>query len=1350
MTVYESDLEQACLGWFARLGYEVLESDHLDPDGVYQERRSYETVILEGRLRAALHAINEDVPAQAVEEAVRRLLRRDAPTLEQNNYDFHRLLTDGVTVELAGSDGRIRGHRVQLFDFDDPTHNDWVVANQVTVIDKQTGTGQLCRPDIVVWVNGLPLAVIELKNPASEQADIWRAYNQLQSYKRDIPSLFATNELLVISDDVLSRVGSLTADRARFQPWRAVDDEGDVRVGPEREQLLAHGERLQALIEGIFEPHRLLDLVRSFVTFEQDAGRLIKKLAAYHQFHAVRRAVDQTVRATSKRGDRRIGVVWHTQGSGKSLTMVFYAGKLVTHPALENPTLVVITDRNDLDGQLYATFAQAEGLLRQAPVQATSREHLRQLLNTSSGGVYFTTIQKFLPPDGQLGGALSERRNIVVIADEAHRSQYGLQSRLNQKTGKIAYGLAKHLRDTLPNASFVGFTGTPIELEDKSTIEVFGDHISVYDIQRAVEDGATVPIYYESRLARLTLREDERPNIDAEFEELTEDEEEVVKEGLKSQWSSIEALVGTPKRLALLARDIVEHFERRNSVMNGGKALIVCMSRRICAELYDAIVALRPEWHADADDEGQLKVVITGSSSDENPKLHPHTRTKAAREALAKRFKDPKDPLRLVIVRDMWLTGFDAPSLHTLYADKPMQGHNLMQAIARVNRVYGDKPGGLIVDYLGLLGFLKEAMRAYVQRGGAGKPTTNQERAVELMLEKLELCRELFHGFNYQAFFGNDPERRLQLLPAARQHVLAQRTGSSGEGNQRRLDGYDRFLVTVSELSRAAAIAATSPEYDGVRDEIAFFQAVKAGLIKLSPGRRRPITELHHAVRQIVENAVVSDQVIDVFAAAGLERPDVSILSEEFLAELAGLRHKDLAAAALERLLRDEIRQRSRTNLVQGRSFEQMLEEAVNRYLSRSIEAKEVIEHLIEIARAMREAGRKGQELGLTSDEFAFYEALADNQSAREVLGDQALAKLAHELTATVRKNASIDWTKKQSVQAKLRLLVKRLLKERGYPPDASKTAVELVLQQAERLGINVSEGTPEVEADEPAPPSRPSPAGREYPFPIAIFDSILASQIEPSHRVKTQLDAIERTLILVAISEIAWLRAEAGELPPKAQSLVGKTGGRRLSFGAWLELTWRLAALLPPDEPHPLVRAARQFVTDKGKPSELTQDLQQHVVPLRNDNAHGVVIAEEALAAHELPLREHWQRLKAALSPFMEMRLLSKAQLKDFGPDGSALYNVRELMGPQQHFRIAEARIRGQLEENWAYWLHRDGTPALPLAPLCRVVYRDATGLRDLYLPRTLELDAGKLIELMQLTGSDTVKVTVPDRKRA
>lgn len=1344
MSLYESDLEEACMQWFAALGYEVLESDNFDPDSVYQERASHQDVVLEGRLRVALESFNEDLPLEAIDEAIRRLKRRDAPTLEQNNLDFHRMLTDGITVELASDEGGVRGHQVQLFDFDDPERNDWLVGNQVAVVDRVTGTGQPRRPDIIVWVNGLPLAVLELKSPGAERADIWGAYNQLQTYKRDVPSLFATNELLVISDDVLSRVGSLTADRARFQPWRAVRDEDDLRVPAEGDERLDHGERLQALVEGVFEKERLLDLVRSFVTFEREDGRIIKKIAAYHQFHAVRRALQATVHAAGPDGDRRVGVVWHTQGSGKSLTMVFYAGKLVAEPAMQNPTLVVVTDRNDLDDQLFGTFAQSEALLRQTPIQAKDREHLRELLKTSSGGVYFTTMQKFAPLEGERAAAISQRSNVVVIADEAHRSQYGLEAKLDRKTGRMKYGFALHLRDALPNASFVGFTGTPVALEDKNTIEVFGDHISVYDIQRAVEDGATVPIYYESRLAKIELDEAHRPHIDSDFEELTEDEEDEVKHGLKSEWSSVEALVGAPQRLQQVAKDLVEHFERRNETMQGGKAMVVCMSRRICAALYEEVLRLRPDWHSDEEDMGKLKVVMTGDASD-IAEIQPHVRTKKQREAMASRFKDPKDELSLVIVRDMWLTGFDAPCMHTLYVDKPMRGHNLMQAIARVNRVYGDKPGGLVVDYLGVASLLKQAMHTYTTRGGKGDATKGTERAVELMQEKLEACRELFHGFDYSDFFSGNAQRRLDLMPSARQHILAKRLeGEPGAASDK--NDYDRFLRTVTELSKAAALCGATREFDEVRDEVAFFQAVKAGLVKLSPGRRRPISDLSYAVRQIVANAVVSDEVVDVFDAAGLEKPDVSILSEEFLAEVQGMKHKDLAAAALERILRDKIRERAQTSVAQARSFEEMLEEAVNRYLSRSIETAEVIRHLIEIARQMREAGRKGQELGLTSDEFAFYEALAANESAREVLKDETLSKMAHELTATVRDKASIDWNKRQSVQADLRLAVKKLLRKYGYPPDAAKLAIETVLQQAERLGINLTGGASATEAPDSIPPAGLDGPLHDLPYPVAVFDSILRSQEEATHRVKTQLDAIERAFSFLVVCELAWIRAYGdGPAQEKASALARRTGGKRVSMGTWLELAWHLAALIPKHD-HPIVRCARNLVNAQGKPSDLTKVFQQHVVPLRNDKTHGVTVAEELLHAHEVPLREHWQTLKTALGPLRELQLISRARIKDFDEGGTgAVYNVRLLTGSSEHFDIAEMRVAGKLEENWGYLMSAPGARPLPLMPMLRLRLNSETSRREVMIPRTLVLDKGAKIELCQLTGSETEKFVVP-----
>ena len=743
--LYESDLEAECLRWFADLDYEVLESHNVEPDGVYEERREPTDVILEGRLRAALDRLNPEAPPEAIEEAIRRLRRHDAPTLEQNNGDFHSLITDGVTVEVSAGRGRIQGVRVRIVAFEDPELNDWVVARQISVVDRVTGTGRPRTPDVVVWVNGLPLAVIELKNPTSEQADIWQAYDDLQIYKRDIPSLFNTNAFLIVSDDTLSRIGSLTSDRARFQPWRAVENEKDLRVPAEDDRVLDRGERLQTLIEGVFQKDRFLDFVRHFTTFERSESGLIKKIAAYHQFHAVREAIAQTVRATTVQGDRRIGVVWHTQGSGKSLTMLFYAGKLVTEPTMENPTIVVITDRNDLDDQLFGVFAEGEALLRQKPIQARDREHLRELLRTASGGVYFTTIQKFLPAEGERQPCLTERRNVVVIADEAHRSQYGLKARFDTKRGRIDYGFAKHMRDTVPNASFIGFTGTPVKLDDKNTVKVFGDYISVYDIRRAVEDHATVPIYYENRLAKLELDERERPKIDPDFEEATEGEDAEEKERLKTNWSTLEALVGTRKRLALVAADLVDHFEKRNQAMNGGKAMVVCMSRRICAELYKQITKLRPAWNATDDDDGEIKVVFTGSETKDSL-LEPHLRSKARQRRIADRFKNPNDKLKLVLVRDMWLTGFDAPCLHTLYIDKPMGGHNLMQAIARVNRVFGDKPGGLAVDYIGIASFLKDAMKTYTQSGGHGEATIDYARALGVFEGKLELCSGVLQG----------------------------------------------------------------------------------------------------------------------------------------------------------------------------------------------------------------------------------------------------------------------------------------------------------------------------------------------------------------------------------------------------------------------------------------------------------------------------------------------------------------------------------------------------------------------------------------------------------------------------
>jgi type I restriction enzyme R subunit len=1015
----ESVVEEAALAWLECLGYAVIPGPDLAPESPSGERDAYDQVVLAGRLRAAINGLNPSLSADAREQAFRAVARLDSPSLVAANRRLHRLLVDGVEVEDRRPDGSLAGQRVRLIDFERPANNDWLAVNQFTVIEN----GHNRRPDVVLFVNGLPLGVIELKNPGDEQATIWKAFNQLQTYKREIPSLLRFNEALVISDGVEARIGSLTADRERFMPWKTIEGE---------ELAPASLTQLEVLLRGVFTPERFLNLVRHFVVFEEEpGGDPVKKLAGYHQFHAVNRAVEATVGAAGPAGDHRCGVVWHTQGSGKSLTMAFYAGKIILHPAMENPTLVVLTDRNDLDDQLFGTFARCHELLRQNPAQAVDRADLRNRLAVASGGVVFTTIQKFFPEEkGDRYPLLSDRRNIVVIADEAHRSQYDFID-----------GYARHLRDALPNASFIGFTGTPIELKDANTRAVFGDYISIYDIQRAVQDGATVPIYYESRLARLALKEEEKPRLDLEFEEVTEGEEEQRKEKLKSKWAALEALVGTEKRLALIAHDLVEHFERRLEAMDG-KALVVCMSRRICVDLYDAIVKLRPEWHDDDDTRGALKVVMTGSASDV-AEFQPHLRGKAGREALAKRFKDPDDPLKIVIVRDMWLTGFDAPCLHTMYVDKPMHGHGLMQAIARVNRVFKDKPGGVVVDYLGLADQLRRALAEYTDSGGKGKTALDQTEAVAVMLEKYEVCCGLFHGFDWSLWLSGASTERLSLLPAAQEHILAQG------------DGKNRLLKSVTELSQAFALAVPHEETLRIRDDVAFFQNVRAALAKSTPTEGKTADELDHAIRQIISKAVASDEVIDIFAAAGLNKPDISLLSDEFLAEVRGLPQRNLAVELLRKLLNDEIKVRSRGNVVQARSFREMLERSMNAYQNRAIETAQVIEELLELAREVREAGRRGEQLGLTEDEVAFYDALGVNDSAVQVLGDENLCIIARELAGTIRRNVAIDWTVKETVRAKLRVMVKQVLRRYGYPPDKQEKATQTVLEQAELIAAD-------------------------------------------------------------------------------------------------------------------------------------------------------------------------------------------------------------------------------------------------------------------------------------------------------
>jgi type I restriction enzyme R subunit len=1045
----ESVVEDAALAWLESLGYAVNHGPEIAPGELFAERGDYGQVILATRLREALVRLNPSLPTEAIDDAFRKITRLEGATLDARNRTFHRLLVDGVTVEYR-AEGVIRGAQVRLIDFDDTDSNEWLAVNQFSVVENK----HTRRPDIVIFVNGLPLGVVELKNAADEDTTIWDAYQQLQTYQAEIQSLFAYNETLLISDGVQARIGSLGAGREWFKPWRTITGE-----------TLAENylPELQVMIHGVFDKRRLLDLLRYFVVFEDfGGGAVAKKIAGYHQFHAVNVAVQETLRAARMRadteewhepaggyksskqpggrpGDRRAGVVWHTQGSGKSLTMAFYAGRVIFEPEMANPTLVILTDRNDLDDQLFGTFSRCQELLRQPPVQAESRADMRAKLNVNAGGVIFTTIQKFLPEErGDQHPVLSDRRNIVVIADEAHRSQYDFID-----------GFARHMRDALPNASFIGFTGTPIELTDKNTRAVFGDYISVYDIQRAVEDKTTVPIYYESRLAKLELDEAERPKIDPDFEEATEGEEVERKEKLKSKWAQLEAVVGAGKRIKLIAKDIVDHFESRAEAMlrqtqDEGKAMIVCMSRRICVELYREIVKLRPNWHDENDDRGVMKVVMTGSASDP-PDWQMHIRNKGRREELAKRFRNPADPFKVAIVRDMWLTGFDAPSLHTMYVDKPMRGHGLMQAIARVNRVFREKPGGLVVDYLGLAHELKQALATYTESGGTGETALDQAEAVAGLLEKYEICCGLFYGFDWSNWKSGKAQERLTILPAAQEHVLAQK------------DGKERFVQVVRDLSRFFALAVPHDDALRIRDDVAFFQAVSAVLMKHAPGERKPQEELDLAVRQIVSRAVAPEGVIDIFAAAGLQKPDISILSDEFLAEVRGMPQRNLAVELLRKLLAGEIQTRRKKNVVQAKSFAAMLEEAIRKYQNRAVEAAQVIEEMLALAKDMRRANERGKALNLSEEELAFYDALETNDSAVQVLGDETLRTIAREVTDAVRKNVTIDWTMRENVRAQLRVIIKRILRKYGYPPDKQEKATQTVLEQVELLGWEVA-----------------------------------------------------------------------------------------------------------------------------------------------------------------------------------------------------------------------------------------------------------------------------------------------------
>ncbi|MGL5306589.1 MAG: type I restriction endonuclease subunit R [Aeromonas veronii] len=1025
----EDQLEQEVLGWLAEVGYRVVCGYDVAPDSDNPWREQFQLVLLRERLREAIARLNPTVPLVAREDALAQVVNLDTPAQLSANRAFHRLLVNGVPVQYQ-RDGETVGDFVRLVDFENPAANEWLAINQFTI----KGPKHTRRPDIILFVNGLPLVVLELKNPADVHADIWKAFDQLQTYKEQIPDLFQYNEIMIASDGSEARMGSLSADAERFMQWRTVDG---VNLDPYGE----FGE-LETMVRGILTPPMLLDYLRFFVLFEDD-GRLVKKIAGYHQFHAVRAAIEQVVLASRPDGSHKGGVVWHTQGSGKSITMTCFAARVMRDPAMENPTIVVITDRNDLDGQLFGVFSLSQDLLREEPVQVSTRGDLRDKLgNRPSGGIVFTTIQKFMPgEDEDTFPELSDRANIVVIADEAHRTQYGFSAAL-KAPGRVAEGAARyqvgyaqHLRDALPNATFVAFTGTPVSAEDRDTRAVFGDYIHVYDMQQAKDDGATVAIYYESRLAKLSLNNEELPHIDDEVDELAEDEEESEQAKLKSRWAALEKVVGSKPRIERVAADLVAHFEERNQAQHG-KAMVVAMSREICVHLYDALVALRPDWHDPDPDKGAIKIVMTGSASDK-ALLRPHIHATQVKKRLEKRFKDPSDPLKLVIVRDMWLTGFDAPCVHTLYVDKPMKGHNLMQAIARVNRVFKDKQGGLVVDYIGIANELKSAIKEYTASRGRGRPTVDAHEAYAVLEEKLDILRSMLHGFDYSDYLTGGHK----LLARAADFILGLE------------DGKKRFADNALAMSKAFTLCCTLDEAKAVREEVAFLQAVKVMLTKKEVTRKKKTDEERDlAIRQIIGNAVVSGDVVDVFEAVGLDKPNIGLLDDEFLAEVRNLPERNLAVELLERLLEGEIKAKFATNLSQEKKFSEMLSKVIQRYQNRSIETAQVIEELIDMAKKFAAVSKRGQALGLNDDELAFYDALANNEASVRELGDEILAKIAHELTASLRRSVTVDWSSRESVRARLRLLVKRILRKYKYPPDQQEEAAQLVLAQAESL----------------------------------------------------------------------------------------------------------------------------------------------------------------------------------------------------------------------------------------------------------------------------------------------------------
>jgi len=1064
--ITENNIESFAIEVLQSLGWSYIHGLAIAPEAESSERESFGQIILTQRLSKVIARINPDIPERAREQAIQKVLRIYSPDLLHNNETFHQFLVEKVKIPYQ-QDGYERSHEVALIDYDNPSNNEFLAVNQYTIIENN----QNKRPDILLFINGIPLVVIELKNAIDENATVEKAYEQIQTYKATISSLFIYNAACVISDGHVCRAGSVSAEFSRFMMWKSADG---------KKEASKFIPQLEILLKGMLNPATLLDLTRNFIVFEktrkEDSKTGItqiiteKKLAAYHQYYAVNKAIESTTKASGQNGSKKGGVVWHTQGSGKSLSMVFYSGKLITSPEMQNPTIVVITDRNDLDDQLFDTFASSKQLLRQEPVQARDRADLKRLLNVASGGIVFTTIQKFLPEEGKAEyDQLSNRRNIVVIADEAHRTQYGFEASLKDVKDKetkevvgqrIAYGFAKYMRDALPNATYIGFTGTPIEGKDVNTPQVFGQYVDIYDISQAVEDKAVVRIFYESRLAKINLDQEGRHLLEEFDKELEQDEDVTDKQKVKAKWTKLEAIIGNEKRITNLAQDIISHFDQRQGVILG-KAMIVAMSRRIAVDLYNAIIKLRPQWHSDDLTKGVIKVIMT-ASSDDGPVMQKHHTTKGQRKNLSDRMKDPDDPLKIVIVRDMWLTGFDVPCLHTMYVDKPMRGHTLMQAIARVNRIFGDKPGGLVVDYLGIASDLKKALSFYADAGGKGEPTETQAQAVDSMLEKLEIVRQMFfekskttkeiliaepqayygdHAFNYKRFLKADAKEKLGIILQAEEHILGLK------------DGKNRFIREVTLLSQAFALSIPDEAALAVKDEVAIFQSVKARLVKFEgTDTGKSSAQIETAIKQIVDSAISSDKVIDIFDAAGVKKPDISILSEEFLLEVKGMKHQNIAFELLKKILNDEIKSRAKTNLVKSRKLLDMLEGAIKRYQNNLLTTAQIIEELIKIAKEIKEADKEGERLGLRVDEVAFYNALEINDSAVQVLGDETLKEIAREIADKVKKNATIDWTIRESARAKLMVIVKRTLTKYGYPPDKQQKAIDTVLKQAELL----------------------------------------------------------------------------------------------------------------------------------------------------------------------------------------------------------------------------------------------------------------------------------------------------------